>query len=266
MRTTRAVTVIASAALWMTLSAATSVGAQSAPEPTAPEPIDAGGVRILEGAGQSEELDEGGSATPFALRLPESSTCPGDSANDQWRVETFVVPESVDPASLVYASSGPMGEGLWPLFDVDTRRYSAELLPENPQPGQPARVQPLPDFSFGVFAPGDFPAGSYRVGVACTYFGWTGKYWQQMIVIEDDVADTPAQFRWFVSGEQQASAPGNEAAVGQAGASPTTDGESSSAGWIWALAAAAAVAVGLLIVRSRSAHRRTTTQAERIPS
>ena len=52
-------------------------------------------------------LEGGGSATPFGLRLPEGAACQGDSADDSYRVEAFLVPEGTDPGSVVYGELAP---------------------------------------------------------------------------------------------------------------------------------------------------------------
>jgi hypothetical protein len=40
------------------------------------------------------------------------------------------------------------------------------------------------------------PAGEYRLGISCTYFGDTAQYWDADIVIEDAADDQPAGFVW----------------------------------------------------------------------
>src|SRR5262245_29250980 len=49
--------------------------------------VDAGAVSVVAADDPSRVLTEGGSADAFTLRLPEDAVCPGDSANDDWRVQ-----------------------------------------------------------------------------------------------------------------------------------------------------------------------------------
>src|SRR5262245_9642793 len=63
-------------------------------------PVDAGDVVVVDAIDNSSELTGGGSAVPFTLRLPDGATCPGDSAHDQWRVQSFLIPSTVDMASV----------------------------------------------------------------------------------------------------------------------------------------------------------------------
>ena len=53
--------------------------------------------------------ESGGSATQFSVDLPKDSMCPGDSENDNWRLQTFIIPGDVDPGTLTYSVIGPTG-------------------------------------------------------------------------------------------------------------------------------------------------------------
>jgi MYXO-CTERM domain-containing protein len=202
------------------------------------EPLDAGAVVVVRTDDRRAALVEGASATEFGLRLPEGASCPGDSANDQWRVESFLAPAADDPGTFTYASNGPEGEDRSPLYEVSTRRFAAELLPQNAEPGQPAEIQDLPDFSFAVFPPGYLPAGRYRLGIACTYFGETAKYWDSELVITADADDQPGQLVWRAVVEDGA------------GELPADDG--SSAGWVVAAGIAVVGLAAIAALRRRS--------------
>ena len=164
----------------------------------------AGDVVVIDGRNGSELLSSGGGATPFSLRLPPGASCPGDSANDNYRVQTFVVPAADDPAALTYESQKPAGDGRWALYDVNTTPYVQVLTEVASAPGQPGRITPLSQLRFAVFPPGTFPDGRYRIGVACTQWSDTVQYWDTEIdVVADpgaDPAEDPAQLRWAVVG------------------------------------------------------------------
>ena len=116
------------------------------------------------------------SATPFTLRLPSGAECPGDSADDDYRVNSYMVPDSVDPLEVAYDGLGPTpnqaraGRRVPPA----ALRRQHDLLREHPDGrttenrATRASIQELPLFDFDVFTPGDVPAGRYHVGIACT--------------------------------------------------------------------------------------------------
>lgn len=189
-RRRRIAALAALASLWHLLGAS-SAGAQAA---------DLGDVTIVEPADPTAELTEGGSDTDFSLRLPDDAVCPGDSFNDQWRVQSFLIPVADDPALLEWDEVGPAGEGRYPLYQLNTSPFDFQLTIPNEQPGQPGRLAPIPAFDFGVFPPGELPPGRYRVGIACTLFRDTDRFWDTEIDVVADAGDEPAGFRWTVAG------------------------------------------------------------------
>jgi hypothetical protein len=146
-----------------------------------------------------EELTEGSGSTAFGLLLPAGASCPGDSRNDQWRVQTFIVPAEIDPGSLEFNSIGPEGEGLYALYGLDTNPIVEVLTAPNGASGLPGLIIGLRAASFEVFPPGTLPDGNYRVGAACTYFDDTASYWDTELVIERDPEDQPAEIAWRTS-------------------------------------------------------------------
>jgi len=195
-RTRRSVAVALGAA-WMAVP--TVAGAQTPGQVGAPER--AGDVAVVEVTDLSRALLEGGSATEFTLRLPSGASCPGDSANDQWRVQSFVVPAADDPGTLYYGSQGPDGVGRYALYLVSTRPYVHMLTQQNDRAGQPGRISVPPPLSFGVFPPGTLQPGRYRIGIACTYLRKTAVYWDAEIDLAAAPGDAPAQLTWRVVDE-----------------------------------------------------------------
>lgn len=219
----------------------------------APRSVDApqrmGDVSIVDEDGG--RLDHGGSATAFSLRLPDGAACPGDSQHDQWRIQSFIVPADVDPVTLTYDLIAPAGGGTrFALYDLQQNPYAQQLTQPNTTAGQPGRVGAVPLLSLGVFPPGTLPAGTYRVGVACTLFRATARVWDTTIVVSDDAGDRPARFQWRLDGTD-----------------PSVLDDGSSTGWLRPLllaVGAVAAAYGLWLVR-RTPKRRTPRSSQPEP-
>lgn len=149
----------------------------------------------------SERLSEGGSATVFTLRLPDDASCPGDSANDQYRVQSFIVPVADDLGALTYETIKPEGDGRWALYDTDTRPVVHALTEPNNGGGQPGRIGGIPPFSFAVFPPGELPDGTYHIGIACSLFKETVRHWATQLVLTAAPADEPGRLRWRLAAD-----------------------------------------------------------------
>lgn len=164
------------------------------PGPAAAEGERAGSATVVAPGGDA--LDEGGSSTPFTLELPAEAACPGDSANDDYRIQSFVVPAGVDPGGLTYESTKPAGEGLWALYAVTSDPFVQGLTAIAPQAGGPGLIDQVPTFDFVVFPPGSFVEGRHHIGIACTLYNETVRYWDADIVLTDTPTDVPAQLTW----------------------------------------------------------------------
>ena len=161
-----------------------------------------GDAVVVESADSTKVLDHGARATVFGIRLPDGAACPSDTQHDQWRVQSFLVPDTVDPGSLTFDSSQPHGTGLYPLFGSDTKPYVQQATAANSTGGKPGAVVNLPPMSFKVFTPGLLPAGTYRLGIACTLAPEraTAIYWDTQIVVTAASNDRPAGFVWRLAG------------------------------------------------------------------
>jgi hypothetical protein len=158
-----------------------------------------GDVEIVDPDRRGVQVPRGGSSTAFTLEAPGAAECPGDSEHDSWRVQTFMVRADVDPGTIVYAI-GPTGEGQYAVYDKFTEPYVDRNTVPNPEAGLPARVDALPTMNFAVFPPGLLADGTYRIGIACSYFGATANYWDTEIIITSSPDDEPAQFVWRLAG------------------------------------------------------------------
>ncbi len=179
--------------------AATVLGLASAPtaRATVEAPVDAGDVIVMTVTTPPVPADRGVSASLFGLALPEGAACPGDSEHDQWRVQTFIVPDGVDPATIVYGANGPEGQDQYALYLTDTQPFVDMLTRPNLEAGQPGVIAPIAPLSFAVFPPQTLPSGMYRIGVACTYFERkTAKFWDARFEVTDTPSDQPGQMVW----------------------------------------------------------------------
>lgn len=218
-------------AIWGGVANAAST--PTTPDGTAIVARRAGDVRVVDEGSRSRDLQRGGSATEFALRPPDGASCPGDSQNDQWRVNTFIVPVDDDPGTLKYSVIGPTGTNQSAVWGTDFTPVLNQFTVPNDQPGKPGLIDRLRPMSYGVFQPRTLADGTYKIGVACTYFGWTADYWDTEIVITNTPSDEPAQLTWRLS---SASAVAPETSSG-------------TPSWLIIGIAAAAAIVAVVVVR-----------------
>jgi hypothetical protein len=192
-----------------------------------------GDAQTVDAVRRGEQVERGGSLTEFSLEPPPQSVCPGDSEHDSWRVQTFLVPGDVDPGTLTWAS-GPRSDTatVYPMYDTFTQPVIEGLLIRNEVAGQPARISTRPAMNFGVFVPkGTLSPGTYKVGLACSWYGATGNYWDTEIIITSSPDDEPAGLTWRL-----ASAPDS---------APAASGDGSGVPWnLIAIGVAVVAAIG----------------------
>jgi hypothetical protein len=150
--------------------------------------------------GQSISASSGASDTVFSLTLATpNNVCPGDTATGNFRWNTYMVPESVDPATLTYNASGPIapsaGVFTQPLYSSLT---GAPQVNKNTAvtTGQIVGTQTV---NFAVFTPGQIPPGTYEIGYACSKAGQTERYWSTRITVTASPTGGPAQITWAVA-------------------------------------------------------------------
>lgn len=148
-------------------------------------------------AGQTISPSAGTSETVITLTLtPPNNVCPGDTATGNFRWTTYMVPESVDPATLTYNASGPIapGAGVFaqPLFSAIG---GAPQVNKNTavSTGQITGTQTV---NFALFTPGQIAPGNYEIGYACTKAGQTERFWSTLITVTSSSTGGPAQIAW----------------------------------------------------------------------
>lgn len=170
-----------------------------------------GAAVVVDAADTRKSVSAGDHDTAFTLRLPTGATCPGDSMNDDWRVQTFVIPATDDPGMLTYTVAvtgpdGPKDDARVALYSTEGRPYVHQMLGANAEPGHPGEIPMLPAFSFKRLPIDYLPTGEYLMGVACTdYASATQTYWATSIHINS----SPTAMTWTVTAEQPASSGGS---------------------------------------------------------
>ncbi|HEX2785623.1 MAG TPA: hypothetical protein VHN36_18730 [Ilumatobacteraceae bacterium] len=129
----------------------------------------------------------GTSSTSFTALPPSPSFCPGDAVAG-YRINSFVVPIAVDPATLTYNGAGPVSNGtdnIYPLYDTLGTGFI------NATPGlSDGLITGVPAFSWSVFV-GTLPAGNYHIGLACTLNGVTATYFSTDITLTAALGYSP---------------------------------------------------------------------------
>jgi hypothetical protein len=231
---TAALLALAAALSGVTLAAPAPSGAAATGH--APSIEDAGDLVIVDDR-KMEPIVEGDGTTKFSLRLPAGASCPGDSANDDWRVQTYLV-AATEGTPTRFGSIGPENpdgdlhaDTRWALYDVNNVPWVQAMTNQNSGPQAPGLIVGVPVFDFALFDAERLPPGPYRLGVACTYFRETSLYWDTEIEVIADPDAPPGGLRWRLS-------------TAPAGAAPASDSDD---GGPWTAVALGAVAVVVIL-------------------
>ncbi|MDP1818342.1 MAG: hypothetical protein Q8K58_00425 [Acidimicrobiales bacterium] len=222
----------------MLLLTALTIAGVWAPEASAAA-VDGGGAQVIAPEGSTaagQPLTSGGSATPFTLLLPTGAACTGDSANDDYRVQSYMVPGSVEPSTLTFGELGPIPSGFrdepyrQPLYQETSSAFVNAQTSDASVDGGPGPVVNIPTFAVGpegVFVLGDIPAGTYNIGIACTLGPASAtqldKYWNTQLTVVESAADAPAGVTWTASDD-----PPTTTSTTAGGASTTSSSSSTS--------------------------------------
>jgi LPXTG-motif cell wall-anchored protein len=153
-----------------------ALGAAALPPGTAPT------------AGQTLSVTSGDATSDWKLTLTApNNTCPGDGlAGFRW--STFMVPASVDAATLTWNASGPVPPAgvtaAYPLFSST----GSPQIQKTPSIGD-ALITGVPAFyKFAEISTLSVPNGDYKIGYACHKSGQTERYWQTLITVSGSTA------------------------------------------------------------------------------
>jgi hypothetical protein len=154
------------------------------------------GVAAITKPGSLTKLDSGGSDTLFGVQLPAGASCPGDTAHDGYRVDSYLVPAGVSLSSVNFKTGLPdRGSGY-----VAYGRYYGAI---NTSLGSGLLVGLPPDLTMNRLTTRQlFPAGQKSVtwngGIACaTAGGVVTNYWNSRFVFTATPSD-PHGFTWRV--------------------------------------------------------------------
>lgn len=158
----------------------------SAPSATVLAATNAGSVQLQQPGGQV--ITSGGSSTAFAMTPPTGAACTGDSIAG-YRVQTFMVPSTVDVSTLTFNASGPMPSGTGASYRQPMYSTTGTPFVNKTTGAGTGALAGLPTYAFN-FDPGIasfLPPGTYTIGYACT-LGSAGptqldKYWTTQITI-----------------------------------------------------------------------------------
>ena len=153
-----------------------ALGAAALPPGTAPT------------AGQTLSVTSGDASSDWKLLLTApNNTCPGDGlASFRW--STFMVPASVDAATLTWNASGPVPpEGVTAVYPLFSNTGTPQIQ-KTPSIGD-ALITGIPAFyDFAAIATLSVPNGDYKIGYACHKAGQTERYWQTLITVSGSTA------------------------------------------------------------------------------
>lgn len=190
-------------------------------DPASAQSVEVDEVGVAEVVGSSgRRLEEGGSATPFSLDLPDGAECPGDTAFEYWIVHSFMVPASLDATELEFSGFGPEPMAVGdlrtfrePLFEeATTGAWAAVATGAVERKGEPGPIVNVPVFSLAVYEPGQVPPGTYTIGIACVLGRDVGRVWTADIVVSENAKDEPGAFRWKVADTTSAASADRSAA------------------------------------------------------
>ena len=160
---------------------------------------DAGDVVVTEAANVNRAMGSGDSTSTFSLRLPQGASCQGDSANDDWRVSTFLVPADTNLDTLTYRATRPDGELYRSLRQLNGDIFVMQFTGANPGPGQPGLISAIPPLTMAWYEAGSLAPGTYKIGVACTDPSFVvQRYWDNTVELVAAPEVDPGGLRWAV--------------------------------------------------------------------
>ena len=136
----------------------------------------------------------GNSGSRTGIMTPSPSFCQGDSASGGYRINTFLVSDSIDPATLSYTGDGPVLPAGAPAGAIAYSLYGfvgQTTLQDINTAINTGQVSNVPDIGFDVYTDADapLPPGNYKIGIACTLAADTTRFWSTPITIAADTVN-----------------------------------------------------------------------------
>jgi hypothetical protein len=167
------------------------------------------GVFATTGSGA---LTAGGSSTQFVVKPPDGSKCTGDSANGGYKVNSYMVPSTVDVSTLTFNNNGPIlpsgspATFAQPLYKAGSLNKVTNLQ-TGPGDGLVIGITPVTFEIYSAASPTPtgslaLPAGTYNVGIVCALTTAQpyslDKFWNVQFTVVADPTDVPGGFKWTV--------------------------------------------------------------------
>jgi len=154
------------------------------------------GTAAITRPGTLTALNSGGSETTYGVQLPAGASCSGDTAHQGYRVDSYLVPKGVSPASVNFKTGVPTK---WYGYIAYGEYFGAI----NTAQGSGLIVGLAPQFTWTRLTTKElFPHGqkssTWEGGIACaTVDGVVTNYWNSPIVFTATASD-PHGFTWRV--------------------------------------------------------------------
>jgi hypothetical protein len=153
-------------------------------------------------------LKGGNGNTVYSLNVPKGAACQGDSATDNYRVQSFLIPAGTDVGSVTFNNFKPHTTDANALFATSTNPFWDSFTDKASTPGGGGPIIDIPPMSFKVFEPPFLlKPHTYQIGIACTLYAKVTRYWSTLVVVKRDLNDKPAQIRWTVVNAPAAQGP-----------------------------------------------------------
>ncbi len=128
-------------------------------------------------------ITSGSATTAFLIVPPSGAACTGDTATGQFRVNSYIVPSTVDPATLTWNNTGPVPAGAGanlrqPLFSTTGQPLNNFATAQTTALINAALGN---SYDFNTFqtagGPTLVPDGVYNMGISCSLSGAGDKFW-----------------------------------------------------------------------------------------
>ncbi|MEI7546940.1 MAG: hypothetical protein WCK21_02620 [Actinomycetota bacterium] len=204
--------------MWMVVTALTLVAA-GLPDAIAHAGA-TGSLAVVDPDAGKGAVTSGDQLTEFVVKLPDGSTCPGDTQHDGWQLVGFIIPADDDPTALVFTTLGPTERYIdgvtrrLALYRVERSPVGLANLPRNEVADKPGRIPAIPPLTFAQPATLGLAGGRYQIGIGCVHEGIDlGDYWTAIVDITRPAELTSTELTWTVVQAAPASAKSSDSSA-----------------------------------------------------